>query len=161
MAQIGSLKGQDGLNVYPGTIPQAVIDPSTKKNLRDELDEFYSESLAIEEDSTDIPDVETVAADTATKALQDWDGNDIRATYLKDAPKDGKQYVRNNGGWEEIEVPDAVTVDSVMSASSTNPVQNKVVKAYVDGKFAVVTEVQYEALGSAVNSNGVIYFITE
>jgi len=113
MAQIGSLKGQDGLNVYPGTIPQAVIDPSTKKNLRDELDEFYSESLAVEDDSEEIADLETVAADTATKALQDWDGNDIRATYLK-----------RNG-------------------------------------IAVVTESQYTALGDAVNSDGVIYFITE
>lgn len=143
MAQIGSLKGQDGLNVYPGTIPQAVIDPSTKKNLRTELDELYNESIVMEEDETDVPDVETVAADTSTKALQDWDGNDIRTTYLK---------ITN---YKEV------SVDSSMSASSTNPVQNKVVKAYVDGKFAVVTEAQYTALGSKVNSDGVIYFITE
>ena len=52
MAQIGSLKGQDGLNVYPGTIPQAVIDPSTKKNLRTELDELYNESIVMEEGET-------------------------------------------------------------------------------------------------------------
>lgn len=132
MAKIGSLTGENGVNVYPGTIPQAVIDPSTKKNLRTELDELYNESIVMEEGEVNVPDVEAVAADTATKTLQDWDGNDIRTTYLKDAPKDGKQYVRNNGGWEQVEVPDAVTVDSVISASSKNPVQNKVVKAYID-----------------------------
>lgn len=113
MAQIGSLNGKDGKNIYPGTIPQAVIDPSTKKNLRTELDELYNESIVMEEDETEVPDVETIAADTATKSLQDWDGNDIRNTYLK-----------RNG-------------------------------------IAVVTEAQYTALGDAVNSNGVIYFITE
>lgn len=176
MAKIGSLTGKDGLNVYPGTIPQAVIDPSTKKNIRTELNELYEESVVMEDDSEEADVVETVAADTATKALQDWDGNDIRTTYLKDAPKDGNQYVRNNGAWEQVEVPDAVTVDSSMSDSSTNPVQNKVVKAYsdnnlstaktyaktyADGLFKVVTEAEYTALGSTVNSDGVIYFITE
>jgi hypothetical protein len=48
-----------------------------------------------------------------------------------------------------------------MSSTSTNPVQNKVVKSYIDGLFAVVTEDEYEAFGSVVNTNGVIYFITE
>lgn len=161
MAKIGSLTGQDGTNVYPGTIPQAVIDPTTKKNLRNELDDFYVESVVMEEDSEEDDVVESVAADTATKALQDWDGNDIRTTYLKDAPKDGNKYARNNGAWVKVEEAEQITVDSAMSDSSTNPVQNKVVKAYVDGKMAVVTEAQYAALGSAVNSNGVIYFITE
>lgn len=32
-------------------------------------------------------------------------------------------------------IPDAVTVDSALSDTSTNPVQNKVVKAALDGKF--------------------------
>lgn len=34
------------------------------------------------------------------------------------------------------DLPDGITVDSVMSASSTNPVQNKVVKSYVDTKVS-------------------------
>ena len=113
MAKIGSLKGENGLNVYPGTIPQAVIDPNTKKNLRTELDEFYNESIVMEEDETDVPDVESIAADTATKALQDWDGNDIRTTYMK-----------RNG-------------------------------------IVVLTESEYTTLGDSVNSDGIIYFITE
>ena len=158
MAKIAALKGKNGTNVYPGTIPQAVVDPFTKKTLRNELDELYEETIVIDEEN-DSTDVESTSADTATKALKDWDGNDIRSTYLKDAPKDSKQYARKNGVWEEI--PKAVTVDSSMSSTSTNPVQNKVVKSYIDGLFDVVTEAEYLALGSVVNTNGVIYFITE
>lgn len=157
MAKIATLKGKNG-DVYPGTIPQAVIDPSTKKTLRKELDDLYMESVVMEEDSSGVEPPVVVAADTATKALQDWDGNDIRTAYLKDAPKDGNQYTRKGGAWVKAE---QVTVDSTMNNSSTNPVQNKVVKSYIDGLFDVVTEAEYAALGNAVNSNGVIYFITE
>jgi hypothetical protein len=38
-------------------------------------------------------------------------------------------------------IPSAVTVDSAMSASSTNPVQNKVIKAYVDANTGAVASV--------------------
>ena len=160
MAKIATLKGKNG-DVYPGTIPQAVIDPSTKKTLRNELDDLYMEAVVMEEDSSGVEPPVVVAADTATKALQDWDGNDIRTAYLKDAPKDGNQYARKGGAWVKVEEAEQVTVDSVMSDSSSNPVQNKVVKSYIDGLFDVVTEAEYAALGNAVNSNGVIYFITE
>ena len=161
MAKIAALKGKNGVDFYPGTIPQAVIDPSTKKNLRTELDDFYMKSVEMEDDSEETDIVETIAADTATKTLNDWDGNDIRTTYLKDAPKDGSQYVRKGGAWVNIEEPEKVIIDSVMSNSSTNPVQNKIVKSYIDGLFDVVTEAEYAALGNVVNTNGVVYFITE
>ena len=83
MAKIATLKGKNGTDVYPGTIPQAVIDPSTKKTLRNELDDLYMEAVVMEEDSSGVEPPAVVAADTATKALQDWDGNDIRTSYLK------------------------------------------------------------------------------
>lgn len=43
MGKIGKLTGKNGgsrVTVYPITIPQAVVDPTTKKKLRDELDEI-------------------------------------------------------------------------------------------------------------------------
>jgi len=49
-------------------------------------------------------------AATATKATQDGSGNVITSTYAK-----------------KTEIPAAITVDSALSTTSTNPVQNKVV----------------------------------
>lgn len=43
MGKIGKLTGKSGgsrVTIYPITIPQAVVDPTTKKKLRDELDEI-------------------------------------------------------------------------------------------------------------------------
>ena len=57
-------------------------------------------------------------ADSATKATQDAAGNVIADTYATKA-----------------EIPDEITVDTALSADSTNPVQNKVVKAALDKKL--------------------------
>ena len=67
---------------------------------------------------------------------------DIAYCFVK---SDGKMYVFNRenesteltGKWRVLEGSGggtAVTVDTAMSSTSTNPVQNKVIKAYVDGK---------------------------
>ena len=58
------------------------------------------------------------SAETATKAMQDGEGNVITETY---ATK------------EDLENFD-VTVDSVLSTTSTNPVQNKVITTSLNGK---------------------------
>ena len=42
------------------------------------------------------------------------------------------------GGNIEISAP-SITVDTTMSDTSTNPVQNKVIKAYIDGLIGNVT----------------------
>ena len=57
-------------------------------------------------------------ADSATKATQDASGRVIADTYATKA-----------------EIPDEITVDAALSADSTNPVQNKVVKAALDKKL--------------------------
>lgn len=57
-------------------------------------------------------------ADSATKATQDAAGNVIADTYAT-----------------KTEIPDEITVDAALSADSTNPVQNKVVKAALDKKL--------------------------
>lgn len=48
---------------------------------------------------------------------------------VQEAPKDGKNYVRNNGKWSELPSGEggSIVVDDELSSESTNPVQNKVV----------------------------------
>lgn len=52
---------------------------------------------------------------SATKAELDWAGNRITDTYAK-----------------KTDIPAAITVDSALSSTSTNPVQNKVIKTALD-----------------------------
>ena len=54
-------------------------------------------------------------------------------------------------------------VDSALSSTSTNPVQNKVIKTELDKKDTVVelTQAQYDALTSAEKTNGTTYYITD
>lgn len=44
-----------------------------------------------------------------------------------------------------IPTPTAITVDDTMSDSSTNPVQNKVIKAYVDNAVGSVVSIKFDA----------------
>lgn len=48
----------------------------------------------------------------------------------------GKYLIVNGSKIAYTDLPDGITVDSAMSASSTNPVQNKIVKGYVDTKVS-------------------------
>lgn len=59
------------------------------------------------------------------------------------------------------ETDSIIGVDAYMSDTSVNPVQNAVVKQYIDSRMVAVTEEEYEALGDSVNSDGVLYLITE
>ena len=55
----------------------------------------------------------------------------------------------------------SITVDSAMSDSSTNPVQNKVIKKYVDDAVGAVVGVEFRKVNSlpAQGENGVIYLL--
>lgn len=48
-----------------------------------------------------------------------------------------------------------VTVDTAMSGTSTNPVQNKVIKQYVDGKVAAGSNITVDATLSSTSTNPV------
>ena len=77
-------------------------------------------------------------ADSATKATQDAAGNVIADTYATKA-----------------EIPDEITVDAALSADSTNPVQNKVVKAALDKKLEnTATGTGSLSTGGAVAASG-------
>lgn len=80
---------------------------------------------------------------TALRATQDSDGNIINTTYAKKSDISGMVKSVNNvkpdsNGNVAITVSgggSSVTVDTALSATSTNPVQNKVIKAALDGKL--------------------------
>lgn len=77
-------------------------------------------------------------ADSATKATQDAAGNVIADTYATKA-----------------EIPEEITVDAALSADSTNPVQNKVVKAALDKKLEnTATGTGSLSTGGAVAASG-------
>lgn len=74
-----------------------------------------------------------VAATVAARALQDGNGNEISSTYIKSVnnvtpDENGNVAITVSGGGSNI------TVDAELSATSTNPVQNKVIKGALDDK---------------------------
>ena len=75
----------------------------------------------------------TDTAYAATKATQDGNGNVISSTYIKSVnnvtpDENGNVNITVSGGGSNI------TVDAELSATSTNPVQNKVIKGALDDK---------------------------
>ena len=76
-------------------------------------------------------------ASVAEKAFQDGDGNTISSTYVKTvngiAPDtNGNVAITASGGGGTN-----ITVDSTLSSTSTNPVQNKVIKEALDNKLDI------------------------
>lgn len=74
----------------------------------------------------------------------------IYADYLPepnpDNSDDGKVLSVNKHKWEIKAIPvGSVTVDAAMSSTSANPVQNKVIKQYVDSKATGSGAVRYDA----------------
>lgn len=72
---------------------------------------------------------------------------------VQEAPKDGKNYVRNNGKWSELPSGEGgtIVVDSELSSESTNPVQNRVVTeklTELDNKSS------YQSVSMVMNTGG-------
>ena len=55
----------------------------------------------------------------------------------------------------EEKIPAAITVDSALSSTSTNPVQNKVINTALAGKQATLTSTQLNAVNSGITSTKV------
>ena len=66
-----------------------------------------------------------------------------------------------NGTDVDIYVPAASVPDSAMSSTSTNAVQNKVIKQYVDDAIGGVTQIRFELVNTlpATGETGVIYLV--
>lgn len=62
-----------------------------------------------------------------------------------DGTDNGKVPIVNGAKWGLKTLPTAATVDTAMSDTSTNAVQNKVIKKYVDNNAAVAGAVRYDA----------------
>ena len=78
----------------------------------------------------------TETAYAATKATQDGNGNVISSTYIKSVnnvtpDENGNVNITVSGGGSNV------TVDSELSESSTNPVQNKVITVALNNKAAL------------------------
>lgn len=78
----------------------------------------------------------------------DWNQTDITADdYIKNKPV----------------IPEGAVVDTAMSDTSTNAVQNKVIKAYVDDAIKDITGIEFKKVDSlpATGENGVIYLVAK
>ena len=76
----------------------------------------------------------TITVAEATKATQDAQGNVIDTTYAK-----------------KTEIPQGTVVDNVLSSTSTNPVQNKVVKAEFDNVNSNLDTLEYSEVAGGKN----------
>ena len=87
----------------------------------------------------------TVAADSKTDTLELVAGTSVSLT----------------GNATDDKVTISINVDSSMSDSSSNPVKNSVVKAYIDQVAASITGVEFRKVQSlpATGENGVIYLV--
>lgn len=78
----------------------------------------------------------------------DWNQTDTTADdYIKNKPV----------------IPEGAVVDTAMSDTSTNAVQNKVIKAYVDDAIKDITGIEFKKVDSlpATGENGVIYLVAK
>ena len=92
---------------------------------------------------------------TETEWLESLKGQDGQDGIVMDAPSDGRLYGRMNANWVEA----TVTVDNILSTTSENPVQNKVITEELNKK-AVQTTVD-ESLALKANSADVTASLAE
>lgn len=82
-------------------------------------------------------------ADSATKATQDSGGQQINTTYIKSASvaNNTLTLTKGNGDTEDVTLP----VDSALSSTSTNPIQNKEVHRVVMKSFIPYNPIHYSS----------------
>lgn len=89
---------------------------------------------------TEVPKVDTALSATSTNAIQN---KVVSAALDAKANTSALKTVATTGSYDDLTdkptIPDAVTVDAALSATSTNAIQNKAVKAALDGKMNTAT----------------------
>lgn len=170
---------------------QDISHLATKSEVSDMLTKTEaSETYQLKGDYAEKSDIITTADGDGTKYLAD-DGTYKEVDALPEGGTAGQVLTKTDEGasWSDIEAgagfvaqtdepedtsllwvdtddttdetDSIIGVDAYMSDTSVNPVQNAVVKQYIDSRMVAVTEAEYEALGDSVNSDGVLYLITE
>lgn len=126
------------------------------------LDNVFIGSVTLYDSTTGEPDTDLIAAGGAYV-------NPFVTLYCnrRQLPERVDVYDKLSTGWKKREEGGSgsgggasVTVDSAMSDSSTNPVQNKVVKAYVDqavSDAAITVDVELSSTSTNPVQNRVIY----
>ena len=76
-------------------------------------------------------------------AQSDWNDSDSTSkSFIKNKPV--LSTVSISGNYDDLlnkpTIPEAITVDEAMSSSSTNPVQNKIIKSYIDSNCNIPVE---------------------
>ena len=120
------LKNKAKEKFFPITHAKAVLFGENNKTVNDEIEQ-------IKNDLSDLKDGTTPVA----KAVADEDGNNIKSTYVK-----------------KTEVPSGSIVDSELSETSVNPVQNKVVTAKLNEVFQSVSNGK-SLIASAITDKGI------
>lgn len=109
-------------------------------------------SLALHDEAKEATIYVGVAGDNAAKVTSPVSGGGTQHARVEVGTPTGDNDAATKAYVDSKVAAGGVTVDSAMSASSTNPVQNKVVKGYVDNKvsgFQTASQVQ-DAIKSAI-----------
>lgn len=82
-----------------------------------------------------LTNVYTYKGSVASKSLLPQQGNNVGDVY---DVNNGMNYAWNGSRWDELGA-DLIEVDAALNATSTNPVQNKVIKEALDAKAGTTT----------------------
>ena len=90
--------------------------------------------------------LDSIAEGAEVNVQADWNETDTSSdAYIKNKPT----------------IPDTITLDDTLSNSSTNAVQNKAIKSYIDAAVSAITSVQFKKVTvlPPQGANGIIYLV--
>ena len=90
--------------------------------------------------------LDNIAEGAEVNVQADWNETDTSSdAYIKNKPT----------------IPDTVILDDTLSDSSTNAVQNKAIKSYIDAAVSAITSVQFKKVTALPpqGANGIIYLV--
>ena len=90
--------------------------------------------------------LDSIAEGAEVNVQADWNETDTSSdAYIKNKPT----------------IPDTISLDDTLSNSSTNAVQNKAIKSYIDAAVSAITSVQFKKVTvlPPQGANGIIYLV--